>query len=124
MQDWIVKLNLQIVPGVTEVLGIGGHEKQYHVVVDPNSLLRYEITLEEVIERIKANQIISRTQPRKSNVVDPGTEGGGKAGSSMARTWTVVSSGSLKSAPDFPFSVGSSPQSSWNFMAAVTSSDP
>ena len=27
------------------------------------------------IERIKANQIISRTQPRKSNVVDPGTEG-------------------------------------------------
>ncbi len=57
IQDWLVKFHLQTVPGVTEVLGIGGHERQYHVVVDPNSLLRYGITLEEVIERIEANNL-------------------------------------------------------------------
>ncbi len=57
MQDWIVKLNLQTVPGVTEVLGIGGFERQYQVLVDPEALLRYDITLSEVIERVEANNL-------------------------------------------------------------------
>ncbi len=57
MQDWLVKFNLQTVPGVTEVLGIGGFEKQYHVVIDPSSLLRYDVTVQEVIEKIKANNL-------------------------------------------------------------------
>ena len=55
IQDWIVKFHLQTVPGVTEVLGIGGWEKQFHVVVDPHALLRYDLPLGEVIERIEAN---------------------------------------------------------------------
>ncbi len=37
IQDWLVKYQLQTVPGVTEVLGIGGWEKQYHVILDPNN---------------------------------------------------------------------------------------
>ena len=57
IQDWIVKFQLQTVPGVTEVLGIGGYEKQYHVVVDPNSLLRYDVAIQEVIEKIEANNL-------------------------------------------------------------------
>ncbi len=55
LQDWIVKLQLQTVPGITEVLGIGGFQKQYHVLVRPRDLLRYGLTLAEVIERIRAN---------------------------------------------------------------------
>ncbi len=55
LQDWVVKYNLQTVPGVTEVLGIGGFVKQYQVNVDPDALLRYDLALHEVIERIKAN---------------------------------------------------------------------
>ncbi|MFQ5426943.1 MAG: efflux RND transporter permease subunit, partial [Gaiellales bacterium] len=57
IQDWIVKFHLQTVPGVTEVLGIGGHEKQFHVVVRPDALLRYDVTLGDVIERIEANNL-------------------------------------------------------------------
>ncbi|MDE2826333.1 MAG: CusA/CzcA family heavy metal efflux RND transporter [Bacteroidota bacterium] len=57
MQDWIVKSNLQAVPGVTEVLGIGGHEKQFHVVVDPGALLQYGVTVTEVLETIEANNL-------------------------------------------------------------------
>lgn len=57
MQDWIVKFNLQTVRGVTEVLGIGGFEKQFHVVVLPDALLRYKVSLKEVIERIRANNL-------------------------------------------------------------------
>ncbi|GHC06008.1 efflux RND transporter permease subunit [Cerasicoccus arenae] len=55
MQDWIVKFNLQTVPGVTEVLGIGGFVKQFQVNINPDALLRYGLTLHEVIERIEAN---------------------------------------------------------------------
>jgi len=57
IQDWVIKYHLQTVPGVTEVLGIGGWEKQFHVVVDPASLLRYDVTLNEVIERVRANNL-------------------------------------------------------------------
>jgi cobalt-zinc-cadmium resistance protein CzcA len=55
IQDWIVKYNLQTVPGVTEVLGIGGFVKQFQVNIAPDALLRYNIPLHEVIERIEAN---------------------------------------------------------------------
>ena len=57
VQDWLIKFQIQTVPGVTEVLGIGGFEKQFHVVVDPNALLRYKITLNEVIKRIRDNNL-------------------------------------------------------------------
>jgi len=57
IQDWIVKRNLQTVPGVTEVLGIGGYEKQYQIRVYPEALLRYEVTLRDVIERVESNNL-------------------------------------------------------------------
>ncbi len=53
--DWIVKFHLQTVPGVTEVLGIGGFEKQFHVVARPDALLRYDVTLADLSERIEGN---------------------------------------------------------------------
>ncbi len=57
IQDWIVKYQLQTVPGVTEVLGIGGYEKQYHINIDPKALLRYNLVLHDVIERIESNNV-------------------------------------------------------------------
>ena len=55
--DWVVARNLARVQGVTEVLGIGGYEKQYHVVVDPDALLRYDLTVQGVIERVENNNL-------------------------------------------------------------------
>ncbi len=57
IQDWIIKFQLQTVPGVTEVLGIGGWEKQFHVVVNPNDLLRYDLSVNDVVEIIKKNNL-------------------------------------------------------------------
>jgi cobalt-zinc-cadmium resistance protein CzcA len=57
IQDWIIKTQLQTVPGVTEVLGIGGWEKQFHVVPIPSSLLRYDVTVNEVAEKIRSNNM-------------------------------------------------------------------
>jgi len=57
IQDWVVKFHLQTVPGVTEVLGIGGYERQYHVVIEPEALLRYDLTLQDIIQRIEDNNL-------------------------------------------------------------------
>jgi cobalt-zinc-cadmium resistance protein CzcA len=57
IQDWLIKYQLQTVPGVTEVLGIGGWEKQFQVVVEPASLLRYDVSLSDVIDAIEASPI-------------------------------------------------------------------
>lgn len=54
-QDWIVKPQLGTVPGVTGVLSIGGHEKQYQVNVDPDALLARQLTLADVHKALSAN---------------------------------------------------------------------
>ena len=55
VQDWIVKFNLQTVKGVTEVLSIGGEVKQFQVRIDPDSLIRYDVSLPDIKDRIEAN---------------------------------------------------------------------
>jgi cobalt-zinc-cadmium resistance protein CzcA len=55
IQDWLIKFNLQTVPGVTEILSLGGEVKQYQVLVRPMELVRYGITLHEVVDALKSN---------------------------------------------------------------------
>jgi cobalt-zinc-cadmium resistance protein CzcA len=55
IQDWIIKFNLQTVPGVTEVLSLGGEVKQFQVHVDPQALLRYKLGIGEVVDAVRAN---------------------------------------------------------------------
>ncbi|EDY81516.1 heavy metal efflux pump, CzcA family [Verrucomicrobiia bacterium DG1235] len=55
IQDWLVKFNLQTVPGVTEVLSIGGEVKQFQVRIRPMDLLRYDLSLHQVKEIIENN---------------------------------------------------------------------
>jgi Cu(I)/Ag(I) efflux system membrane protein CusA/SilA len=54
-QDWNLKYALQSVPGVAEVATIGGFEKQYQVIVDPNRLHSYNLSLMDVMEAVKRN---------------------------------------------------------------------
>ena len=55
LNDWVVKLLLMPVDGTTQILSFGGEVRQYQVNVDPNKLLNYGITLQELQERIEAN---------------------------------------------------------------------
>ena len=57
IQDWLIKYQLQTVPGVTEALGIGGWEKQFQVSVDANALLRYDVTIQNIIKKVKSNNL-------------------------------------------------------------------
>lgn len=55
LQDWLVKYELKSVPEVSEVLSIGGDIKQFQILVDPNALLSYDLTLTELMDRIQAS---------------------------------------------------------------------
>ena len=52
-QDWVLKYALQSVPGVAEVAGIGGFQKQYQVTLDPNRMQGYGLSVVEVADAIR-----------------------------------------------------------------------
>ena len=54
LQDWFLKYELQTVPGVAEVATIGGMVRQYQVVVDPDKLRAFGVTLAELKNAIRA----------------------------------------------------------------------
>ncbi len=53
IQDWFLKYELQTIEGVSEVAAIGGMVKQYQVVVNPNRLRAYNISLAAVRNAIQ-----------------------------------------------------------------------
>ncbi len=53
MQDWLIRFQLQSVPGVAEVASIGGFEKQYQIRVDPTKLALFQVTMEDVVMAVK-----------------------------------------------------------------------
>jgi len=55
IQDWIIKRQLILVEGVTEVNTSGGYEKQYHVTPDPVKLLRWGVSMEQVVASLWNN---------------------------------------------------------------------
>ena len=54
-QDWIAKPQLRTVRGVTGVLSVGGHVKQYQVNVDMDALLARDLTLADVERALRAD---------------------------------------------------------------------
>ena len=55
MQDWIVKRQMAMVPGVVEVNSFGGRGKQYEVSVDPDRLRSMDLTISDVFNALHAN---------------------------------------------------------------------
>ncbi|WP_025743386.1 CusA/CzcA family heavy metal efflux RND transporter [Aquimarina pacifica] len=55
IQDWIVKRQMALVPGVVEVNAFGGYVKQYEVAINPDKLKSFGITMNQVFEALKAN---------------------------------------------------------------------
>lgn len=85
LNDWFLKFELKAVPDVSEVASIGGMVRQYQVVVDPDKLRAYGITLAAISEALdKANQ-----------------ESGGSVVELAESEYMVRSSGYLQSLEDF-----------------------
>ena len=52
-QDWIIKPQLQAVPGVVEVNSWGGFEKQFHIYLDPQRLAALQLPLTDVVDALR-----------------------------------------------------------------------
>jgi cobalt-zinc-cadmium resistance protein CzcA len=54
-QDWVIKPQLRKVRGVAEVNTWGGFEKQFHVIADPDRLIKHRLTLDALVDALQSN---------------------------------------------------------------------
>lgn len=57
IEDWIIRPQLLMVKGVTEINTIGGFVKQYHVTPYPEKLIAYGLTLQEIVAALERNNL-------------------------------------------------------------------
>jgi cobalt-zinc-cadmium resistance protein CzcA len=57
LQDWVIRPKLRTVPGTAEINSWGGLEKQYQVLIDPDRLLKYEVTFDQVVRALENNNL-------------------------------------------------------------------
>ena len=57
IQDWIVRPQLRMVKGVTEVNTVGGFVKQFHVTPYPEKLIAYGLTLQDIVVALERNNL-------------------------------------------------------------------
>ena len=55
LHDWVVKPELRKVAGVAEINSWGGFERQYHVIVKPKSLVKYNLSIGQVFSALEQN---------------------------------------------------------------------
>ncbi len=55
--DWVIKKRLLTIPGISQVITMGGGRKQFQVLADVHKLHTYEVTLHEVEEALKASNL-------------------------------------------------------------------
>ena len=101
LQDWVVTPLLKGVPGVTEVNSFGGYLQEYQVVIDPDRLLKYDLPLETVHERIRTNN-----SNVGGNVVSEGQEQSIIRGVGLIRSEDDIRKIVLKSEGGTPVYVG------------------
>jgi cobalt-zinc-cadmium resistance protein CzcA len=55
LNDWVIKLLVMPVDGVTDVLSFGGNVRQYQVNIEPSKLLSYQLTQEDIVTALGNN---------------------------------------------------------------------
>lgn len=53
LHHWVIRPQMVQVSGVTEINTWGGYEKQFHVIVEPARLIKYELTLDDVASVVR-----------------------------------------------------------------------
>ena len=57
LQDFFLKYELQSLPGVAEVASVGGIVRQYQIEVNPNRLVAYNLTLDQVAQAVRDSNL-------------------------------------------------------------------
>ena len=57
IEDWTLEKQFRSVPGVVDVSSFGGLTREYQVIVDPEKLISYGLTLQQVQQQLAANNV-------------------------------------------------------------------
>jgi len=85
VQDFYLKYELQGLPGVAEVASVGGMVRQFQIEVDPNRLAAYGLSLEQVGQAVRDNNL----------------SGGGSVLEMARAEYMIRANGYLKTLEDF-----------------------
>jgi len=55
LHDWVIKPQLRTVSGTAEINSWGGVEKQFQVRLDPNLLVKHDLTFDQVVQALRDN---------------------------------------------------------------------
>lgn len=70
LQDWVIRPYLLQVPGIADITNFGGPMKQFHVVISPDKLRKYNINLYDVIAAVESNN-----RNTGGNIIERGGQG-------------------------------------------------
>jgi cobalt-zinc-cadmium resistance protein CzcA len=59
IEDWTLEKQFRSVPGVVDVSSFGGLTREYQVIVDPEKLIAYGLSIQQVQQQIAANNVNS-----------------------------------------------------------------
>src|SRR2546430_14594128 len=54
-QDWILERQFKQVPGVIDVVSFGGQTKEFHVELDPNKLVAFNVSISQVLAALASS---------------------------------------------------------------------
>ncbi|WP_295623328.1 CusA/CzcA family heavy metal efflux RND transporter [uncultured Nitrosomonas sp.] len=57
IQDWVIRPQLRMVKGVTEINTVGGYVKQFHVVPYPEKMISFGLTLTDLMTALERNNL-------------------------------------------------------------------
>jgi cobalt-zinc-cadmium resistance protein CzcA len=55
IHDWTIRPQMRTVKGAAEINTWGGNEKQYQIRIDPNRLIKYGLTFDEIVDAVHKN---------------------------------------------------------------------
>ncbi|MHC5103447.1 MAG: efflux RND transporter permease subunit [Planctomycetota bacterium] len=55
IQDWLISPELKKLPGINEINTMGGLVRQYHIIVDPDKLIKFGVELNDILEAVSVN---------------------------------------------------------------------
>lgn len=70
LQDWVIRPFLLQVPGIADITTFGGPMKQFHVLISPDKLRKYDLTLSSVMDAIERNN-----QNTGGSIIERGGQG-------------------------------------------------
>ncbi|SHH64660.1 efflux RND transporter permease subunit [Flavobacterium johnsoniae] len=97
LQDWVIKPALLQVPGIADVTTFGGPLKQFHIITSPEKLRKYNLTLQNVMDAVDANN-----QNTGGNIIERGGQGFAVRGLGAIKTERDIQNIVLKSENGVP----------------------